>query len=385
MKKLDSQYMFDTEAFVLDAFERFFTYEFYVRYLRSMRREDLHKILELRELIKKKFIELNIISELSECKYSFDDTPEVTYGLDIQLYDLVDWTLDSIQFSESHLDFLCSQLSSMNPPKHLVEHLFTPFNELNDTIEPSLKMLCYRFSDLTSQNDIHFVFEWWCQNLKKYFRDEQNLIGKFGVTSIQQNEFEEDWLNGTVVAWSALPFTAPRLILFKPDHYVIYDSDHHAVSVDGEPLSKSIVLSIQFDADAQNLDDILDKFKNHFYGAQALWYLDQLKSGSYPDFEPRSSKSISDSAIKGSKQNDSLLTEYDSISKYLVGLIFYDAYTQKTEEKTKRDDVAEEIRIKISPIKLHTDETIIQYYYEVRKMINNIDEIIRKKSHQRIH
>jgi hypothetical protein len=88
-------------------------------------------------------------------------------------------------------------------------------------------MLCYRFSHLTSPNDIHFVFKWWCQHIKKYFRDEHKLIGKFGTASIGKNEFAEDDSDDAIYGFSDVPFIAPSVIFYKKNNYDIYNTDHH--------------------------------------------------------------------------------------------------------------------------------------------------------------
>lgn len=54
-----------------------------------MRSQDLQKILELRELIRHRFVELNVMSELSKGGFVFDDDPEMTYGSDIELHELI--------------------------------------------------------------------------------------------------------------------------------------------------------------------------------------------------------------------------------------------------------------------------------------------------------
>lgn len=374
MKKGDNQIPFDSEPLVLDLFERFFIFEFYVRYIRSWRRQDLLKILELKELIRNRFVELDVMSALSIGKFGFYYGPEVTYGTYIELHELIDWTLDSIQFSDCRLDYLCSDFCNMNLPKTLVDQLFTPFKELNDTIEPSLKSLCYRFSDLTTPNDIYFVFKWWSEHTKTYIRDKRKLVGKFGTTFI-----EVDDSGDTFYGISDFNFNAPRLISYIKNNYDIYKSDHHEISIDGEHLSNSIVLNIKFDADAQNLEAILNEFKSHFFGAQGLWYFDQLQSGYEPDFKLSSSKSITDSAVTPSTQSYTVLPKYTTISKYLIGLMCYDLHKQEGEKKLSLKDAAEDIEIKIARIKPHKANIITQYYYVVQESIDTIYEIIRKK------
>jgi len=97
--KKDKQPSFNDEAYVLDAFERFFIFEFYIRYLKSHQGQDLIKIQKLEKLITKRFTELDIILVLSKYDLVFDDDPENTYKTDINMYELVNWTLDSIQNS----------------------------------------------------------------------------------------------------------------------------------------------------------------------------------------------------------------------------------------------------------------------------------------------
>lgn len=367
MKNNANQIPFDSEPCVLACFEKFFIFEFYVRYLRIKRSQDLQKILDLKELIRNKFVESDVMSALSDCKFSFEDTPDITYPIDIKLEDLINWTLNAIQFSECRLDHLSDELDSIELQKELVDKLFEPFNDLNDSIDLSQKRLCFLFSDLTEPNDIYFIFKWWSKNTKAYHRDENNMVGKYGVISIE----EDDGEGGKVYEIVGLPFNSPRIIVRK-DNYDIYHSDHDSVRINGNPLSKSLVLSINFDSDAKNFNRIINEFTNTFELVQSSWYCNQLDSGVLPNFDLNSS---SNSIKNKSKQGYVLIKTHKPISKYLIGLMCYDLI----KENHSMPDAAKAIEVKIARIKPHKANVITQYYYDTEKLITTIDEIIRKK------
>jgi hypothetical protein len=367
-----------SEATVLKRFEDFFLFEFYVRYLQRSPNQEFNQLLKLKESIRQRFIELQVVDMLEE--YTFCDNevfPEDRYSLEIDLDALVNWTLDAIQVSDCQLFWLNSDLLRVSLTEEHLDRLFLPFREHEESIEPSLQMLYYRFSDLTSfPNDISFVLEWWIEHLDDDFRDKHKLLGEFGLASVQKDDGSEDNDADDVLHSSFPPLTVPQVLLFKKTNYELYDTAVDEVSINGQQLANSVVLSIQFDQGAENMDEILREFLSRFYGKQIRYFIDAMDSGTHPGFRPQSESKLVSSIRKPPKDNYCLITRYDSIAKFLSGLVCYDAYRP---EHGSLMSVAEDILVKHQRIKLADAGELVQYYYEIKKKIKNINKTFRKK------
>jgi hypothetical protein len=367
----------ESEATLLKRFEGFFLFEFYVRYLKRSRSQAFNKLLKLKESIRQRFIELQGVDMLEE--YTFcnnKEFPEHRYSLAIDLEALVNWTLDAIQISDCQLFRLDTDLRHVSLTEEHLDRLFTPFREHEESIEPALQMLYYRFSDLTAPNDVSFVLEWWLEHLDEDFRRKQKLLGTLGLASVQKDDWSENSKDEDVICFSSPPFTVPQVLFFQITNYELYDSDETEVSINGQQLVNSVVLSIQFDQGAENMDEILRAFLTRFYGAQARYFLDAMDSGTNPGFWLRSESKLVSSIRKAPDDNYRLITRYDSISKFLSVLVCYDAYRPEHESL---ESVANDILMKHQRIKLADAGLLVQYFYEIEKKINNINEIFRKK------
>jgi hypothetical protein len=366
-----------SEATLLKRFEGFFLFEFYVRYLQ--RSQAFNKLLKLKESIRQRFIELQVVDMLEEYTFCDKEFPEDRYSLDIDLETLVRWTLDAIQISDCQLFRLSSDLFRVSLTEEHLDRLFTPFREHEESIEHSLQMLYYRFSHLMyPANDVSFVLEWWLENLDEDFRRKHKLLGKLGLASVQKDDCSEGNDADDVLHLSFPPFTAPEVLFFKKTNYELYDSDEAEVSVNGQQLVNSVVLSVQFDQSAENMDEILRAFLARFYGAQPMYILDTMDPGTYPSFWLKDKSKLVSSILEPPKDDYDLITRYDSISKLLSALVCYDAYRHRGGYESLVS-VAEGILAKHQRIKL-ADATILeQNVYEIEKMINNINEIFRKK------
>jgi hypothetical protein len=363
-------------AALLEQFDMFILFEFYVRHLKRSPNQEFIKLLKLKESIRQRFIELQVVDMLAEYTYCFEEYPEHRYPLDIHLEDLVGWTLDAIQFSHCQLGRLSSDFTYVTLSKEHLDRLFTPFREQKESIEPELKDVYYRFSDLTAPNDIPFILNWWVQNLDENFRREQKLLGKMGLASVEKDDWNEDNDIKDVLCFSMPPFAAPQVLFFKKTNYELYNSNKTEVSINGQQLVNSIVLSIQFDQDAENIDNILREFLTEFYGTQAECFLDAVQSGTNPGFIPKYKTELMSSFLRAPDHNYRFIKRYDSISKLLFTLICYDAYEQGNESLAS---VANEILKNNQNIKLDDSDTLVKYYYEIEKEINNINELFRKK------
>ncbi|MFI3121685.1 MAG: hypothetical protein QX203_17080 [Methylococcaceae bacterium] len=367
-----------SEKELLRKFEYFFLFEFYVRYLKNSPNKAFDKLMELKESIRRRFIELQVIDWLAKYTFSFEELPEQRYPLEINLEDLVGWTLNAIQTSDCQLVRLCSDLSSVQLSKEHLDQLFTPFKEHKDSIEPALKEVYYQFSHLTSPNDVSFVLDWWLQNIDESFRREQKLLGKLGLASVEKNDWSGGNNNEDVVCLSFSPFTAPRVLFFEKTNYKLYSSNQVEVIMDGQQLANSVVLSIQFDQDSGNMDEILRQFVSRFYARQAGFFLDALDSRTNPGFLPRDKSKLVSSITEEPNDGYRLITRSDSISKWLFALVYYDAYKHRYRNEN-HESVTNGILMKNQSIKLPDADTLIKYYYELEKKINNIHELFRKK------
>jgi hypothetical protein len=379
LKRYDTDFAREkSKATLLKRFEGFILFEFYVRYLQ--RSQAFNKLLKLKESIRQRFIELQVVDMLEE--YTFCDNkvfPEDRYSLDIDLETLVRWTLDAIQISDCQLFRLSSDLLRVSLTEEHLDRLFTPFREHEESIEHSLQMLYYRFSDLTySPNDVSFVLEWWLEHLDEDFRRKHKLLGKLGLASVEKDDWNENNSDEDVICFSSPPFTTPRVLFFRKTNYELYDSDEAEVSINGQQLVNSVVLSIQFDQGAENMDEILRAFLTRFYGAQARYFLDAMDSGTYPGFWLKSKSKLVSSILELPEDDYDLIKKYDSIAKFLSALACYDAYRHRRGHESLVS-VAEGILVKHQRIKL-ADATILeQYVYEIEKEINNINELFKKK------
>ncbi|HEY8158802.1 MAG TPA: hypothetical protein VIF10_08870 [Methylobacter sp.] len=367
----------ESETALLKQFEGFFLFEFYVRYLKRSRNHAFNKLLKLKESIRQRFMDLQVVDMLAEYTICFEEFPENKGRLEIDLEGLVDWTLDAIQASDCQLFRLGSDFAYVSLSKEHLDQLFTPFREHEELIEPALKKLYYRFSDLTSlPNDILFVLEWWLEHLDENFRRQQILLGKLGLTSIEKNDWSENSNDEDVLCFCPPPFTAPQVLFFKKTNYELYDTNEAEVSINGQQLVHSIVLSLQFDQDAENIDEILREFVTGFYGAQATYFLNAIHSGTHPGFSLKGESKLVSSIRKAPNDNYCLIKRHDSISKWLSALVCYDAYRRGHESLSS---VANDILMKHQHIKLSDADALVKYYYDIEKKINHVNELFRKK------
>jgi hypothetical protein len=366
-----------SEAVLLEQFDMLFLFELYVRHLKRSSNQEFIKLLKLRESIRQRFIELQVVDMLAEYTYCFEEYPERRYPLDIHLEGLVGWTLDAIQFSRCQLGRLNSDFNYVTLSKEHLDRLFTPFREQKELIEPELKDVYYRFSALTAPNDIPFILNWWVQHLDENFRRKQKLLGRMGLTSVEKDDWDESGDIKDVLCISSPPFEAPRVLFVKKTNYKLYDSNKTEVNINGQQLANSIVLSIQLDQDAENIDNILHEFVTEFYGMQAECFLDAVQSGKNPSFIPKYHKSERlSSFLRAPDHNYRFIKRYDSIAKLLCTLICYDAYEQGNESLAS---VASKIWMDNQNIKFDDSGTLETYYYDIEKEINNINELFRKK------
>jgi hypothetical protein len=387
--KSDKGFCPNTEDYVLEAFERFFTFELYVRYIKSEYGNDLQKIRDLKEKIRSEFIQLNVVSELNECKYFLPEEPETPYPVYVELESLVVWALNSIQLSDCKLYLLDSDLMYAAIPQEVLDNLFIPFNKFNNDIDSKVKDFAYRFSDLFSQNDLGDVMNWWAEHTDSSFRKENRLLGTYGVTSVSVEEKKENGSSGRSFGLSPVSFFAPDMTFFRQNNYKIYRSNDSKIQADGEVLTNSIVLSVKFDKNFDNLEKILYEYLMLLGGAQTEWYYDQLNDGSYPGFYTDFSSPINLLNLKKISGDSRVLSRTESIVKNLVGLLCYDEYHSSKKEINLPDTAKEvlnklkEASEKAEKFKCYDNDTIIKYYHDVRKLIGNINKIVENKRKER--
>ncbi len=339
-----------------------------------------------------------MVEKLAAYTFSFEEAPEYRYPLEMDIEALTDWTLDAIQFSYCKLALLNSDFLYISLSKEDLDGLLTPYRELKDSIKPDLKNFHYKFSDLTSPNEISKVLNWWKLNLDPDFRRQKKLLGKIGLTSAESRASRDNKDIQYNLSLSFPDFLAPEVILYKQSNYDIYNSNEAKVSINGQQLANSIVLSIQVDQEAENINIIMREFLKTFFYEQNKFIMDIIDFGTGPRSIFKVHKESVSSFLQASSSNYHLIKKYQSVSKYLSGLMLYDAHVKKKEaqqqpskpklKKSRReslkddknnnlDEVAKEVLDTYSQIKL-TIESLVSNYDDVRKQIMTINETLIK-------
>jgi hypothetical protein len=379
-KKHDSGNYGVAEKYVMSSFERFFTFEFYIRYLNKYHVKDLRRIHLLRNIIRNKFIKLNTVKKLSRCRFSFPENPEDKYSLGIELDDLVDWTLDALQRSHISTDNLCFFIEYGGIPfsDRFKEHLFIPYKLLEKYVKPRQRNLAYRFSQLTSQNNINFVFNWWCEHINCKPNDKKDTVLNLGVFK-HVRELNEDGSYSVSGCFESVPFLSPSVRFYpKDDNYFIFISNIDSIIINGQELSNSVVLCARFDKKFPDFDKAFSSFENNLSVEHYGWLSEQLQSGVRLNLYLNDSKSSVKQTFESSDQYACILERSDSILKNLIGLMCFDEVHNKENYKSKTQ-AANDVSDKIQKYMLRDASLIEGIFDDISNKIDQIHEVIKFK------
>lgn len=369
----------------MGAFERFFTFEFYIRYLRQNHSEDLNNVHRLKTIIRKKFVKLDAVTELSQCRYKFPDEPDNTYPFDIELDDLVSWTLNGLQRSHIRLDNLHQGLYSGGLPSYekLKELLLTPFNSLKKYVTPNQKNFAYRFSNLLNPNNIYSVFKWWCNHIDS----KPNAINSGNRNIGIKSDPDGSWTND--MDFGLVPFSSPTVAFISDeDTYTIFNTNGNSIKIDEQELSNSLVFCVRIDRDLQGFQYALNNFLTSLRAEQSWWHLTQLKSGVSPGFELVDPAPNLKTKLILSNQYANILDKHNSIIKNLIGLMCFDEIESIKNVLANRsaskisEEAAANVSKRIEDFITRDAELIETNCEFVSKKIKKINEVVKLKQNR---
>ena len=382
----------ESEEYLLYSFEKLFLFEFYVRNLRLNQSREFENLLQLKVDIEEKFVDLPGFEEEG-----------------IFIKDLVTFVLDFLQF-----DYEISQLPTLLAECGISDELVTVIVDVCTKFENTPKIdianSFYRFVDLVYSNDILEVMRWWGNILDKDIRRENNLEGTFGYIGksmigdsmtkeeLQSIGFEKDDNMFNVFSFD---FNCPSVMTYKRDNYCIFSSNYDDVKINNETQLNSLVLSIDIDKSADNIDSILEEFKSTFCILQSQRNWDLINSEIDPTtkvpvsfpyesiLEVPKHKSYTD-IIKDERKYKTFITKYTSINKWLIALYCYDLCLERNDSF---QETAKAVIAKIKEFKLdqptnsktavdytndYDIDTIKQYYSNAKSNIKNAPALLEK-------
>ncbi|WP_404357070.1 hypothetical protein [Methylotuvimicrobium sp. KM1] len=386
--------MSENEEEVMGYFERMLTFEFYIRYLEMNRSHDLRRIQRLNKIVTKRFIDFDKTHSLSgiEFKLPSDTQNQPPIPLDIDC--LIMWALNKLQSPPISTEDLPKKidLSALFFPDDVRKFLSTQILPLKKYVKPSQRKLSYRFYDLTHPNGINSVFDWWFNHIDLQSVKKKEVLRDISM-KIEEPIKNDDGSHPSYIVRTAPNFSSPSVLLNNDDRYRIYSTNTQTITVDGQELSNATLLSIRFDKDIKDIGEAVDLFRAHLRFDNSNWNSEQIKSESIPSFNLIQRKHNSGLVqLDQSNQYAKIITRYDFIMNYIIGLMCFDEVknTQKSHNKNVYEDTkiikkaAETVSKNIYSNKKIIVEfrTVEANYNSIFDKISLIDDIVKLKQNR---
>lgn len=368
----------ENEKEVMDYFERMFAFEFYVRYLKLNHSHDLRRVQRLNKIVTKRFIDFSQTHDISDIGEILRLLPD---GMNNQCPDTVDihyfirWSLDKLQGLQITTASLNQKLnmSGLFFPKDVLKFIETQIMPLVKYVKPRQKLLAFSFYDLTHPNDLYSVFYWWCKHIDIEPGKEKKKVPDMSMKV--ERLIKNDHGSSRCTAVKTLTdFYSPAVILNKEDRYSVYSTNTHSIKINDRELSNSTVLVVDFYKNTHLVPEALEDFEKLL-----LFNHERQHSGNNNTY-PAIMRTID------SSQYAKVIERYDYISRYLLGLLYFDELKKSNikNESPNKNAFNEDSRTVANKIenntKLHFELSEIDAGYdEVSRLISIIPEIIELK------